>query len=169
MDNQNWENANFNLNIFESNSRNKNLGCFLNDTSYDFQHVFEFRDVSWFTQELYDVLAKYRQSLCIVSAPGNIPEVIKATSNTAYVRFHGKSSWYNDNYSDETLQKWKHELELLPAQRLYAFFNYTNASAVNNGLYIASLFGTAPQKSQDSKQMVLFWFNYLIMQNQSWL
>ena len=37
--------------------------------SYDFQHVFEFRDVSWFTQEVYDVLEKYRHSLCIVYRP----------------------------------------------------------------------------------------------------
>ena len=125
--------------------------------SYDFQHVFEFRDVSWFTQEVYDVLEKYRHSLCIVSDPGKIPEVIKATSKTAYVRFHGKTSWYNDNYSHEALKSWKHELELLPAQRLYVFFNNdTNAFAVNNGLYLTSLFGTAPLKRSDSKQMVLF-------------
>ena len=124
--------------------------------SYDFQHVFEFRHVSWFTQEVYDVLEKYRHSLCIVSAPGKIPEVIKATSQTAYVRFHGKTSWYNDNYSHEALKSWKHELELLPAQRLYAFFNNTNGNAVNNGLYLASLFGTVPVKRLDSKQMVLF-------------
>ena len=91
-----------------------------------------------------------------VSAPIKIPEVIKATSKTAYVRFHGKTSWYKDNYSHEALKSWKHELELLPAQRLYVFFNNTNGNAVNNGLYLASLFGTVIGQRPDSKQMVLF-------------
>lgn len=71
---------------------------------------------------MYDVLEKYRHSLCIVSAPGNISEVIKATSPTAYMRFHGKYSWYNDLYSEEDLQLRKSELDLLPAGRLYIFF-----------------------------------------------
>ncbi|HAH23801.1 MAG TPA: DUF72 domain-containing protein [Prolixibacteraceae bacterium] len=125
--------------------------------SHDFQHVFEFRDVSWWTQEVYDVLEKYKHSLCIVSAPGKIPEVIMTTSETAYVRFHGKGSWYNDNYSNEDLQSWKQRLEPIPAQRLYAFFNNdTNAYAVGNALYLASLYGTTPQKLSDSKQMLLF-------------
>ena len=125
--------------------------------SHDFDHVFEFRDVSWFTLGVYEVLEKYRHSLCIVSAPGNIPEVFKATSPTAYVRFHGKFSWYNDLYNEQDLQWWKRELELLPAQKLYAFFNNdTNAYAINNGLFLASLFGSAPLKSDDSRQLQLF-------------
>lgn len=125
--------------------------------SHDFQHVFEFRHESWFTQTVYDVLQKYKHTLCIVSAPGKIPEVIKATSETAYVRFHGKSSWYNDNYSEADLEGWQHQLEGLPVERLYVFFNNdTNAYAVNNGLYLASLFGMTPLKRPDSKQMLLF-------------
>lgn len=125
--------------------------------SHDFQHVFEFRDISWWTQEVYDVLEKYRHCLCIVSAPGKIPEVIKATSEVAYVRFHGKSSWYKDNYSQEDLQSWKQQLELLPVRRVYAFFNNdTNAYAIGNGLYLSSLFGIVPQQLPNSKQMLLF-------------
>lgn len=125
--------------------------------SHDFQHVFEFRDVSWWTQEVYDVLEKYRHCLCIVSAPGKIPEVIKATSETAYVRFHGKNSWYDDNYSDEDLNLWKQQLELLPVQKMYVFFNNDiNVYSVYNGQYLASQFGISPQKRPDSKQMLLF-------------
>jgi uncharacterized protein YecE (DUF72 family) len=106
---------------------------------------------------VYEVLEKYRHSLCIVSAPGAIPEVIKATSPTAYVRFHGKYSWYNDLYNEEDLQWWKRELNLLPAERRYIFFNNdTNAYAIQNGQYLSSLFGLAPLNPPDSKQMQLF-------------
>lgn len=125
--------------------------------SHDFQHVFEFRDESWFTLPVYEILERYRHSLCIVSAPGAVPEVIKATSPTAYVRFHGKYSWYNDLYNEEDLQWWKRELDLLPAQKLHVFFNNdTNAYAIQNGQYLASLFGLTSLNPPDSKQMQLF-------------
>lgn len=125
--------------------------------SHDFQHVFEFRDTSWFNDEVYAVLEKYRHTLCIVSAPGNIPEVVRATSSTSYIRFHGQNTWYDSNYSNEDLLAWKQRLEMLPVEKLFIFFNNDiNVFAVYNGQYLASLFGTEPYKRPDSKQMSLF-------------
>jgi len=117
------------------------LEKFCSMLSSGFQHVFEFRHESWFTQEVYDVLAKYKHGLCIVSAPGEFPEVLKLTSDISYIRFHGKGAWYNHNYSNEDLQLWKNKLEALPAKKMFAYFNNDiNAYAVRNGEYFASLF-----------------------------
>jgi uncharacterized protein YecE (DUF72 family) len=117
------------------------LERFCSVLSSEFSHVFEFRDKTWFTQEVFDVLAKYKYGLCIVSAPDKTPEILKLTSDTAYVRFHGKGSWYSDNYSDEDLQEWKNKLENISPDRMFAYFNNDmNAYAVNNGRYFASLF-----------------------------
>src|SRR5665647_2644372 len=43
------------------------LEKFCSVLSTEFKNVFEFRNVSWFTQGVYDVLEKYSIGLCIVS------------------------------------------------------------------------------------------------------
>jgi len=109
--------------------------------SPEFQHVFEFRNASWFTQEVYEVLQKYNHGLCIVSSPGNVLEVVKTTSDVAYIRFHGKGSWYDDNYSNEDLQHWKQKLEHIEAAKLFAYFNNDiGGYAIGNAKYLRSLF-----------------------------
>jgi len=111
----------------------------------NFIHVFEFRNESWFNESVYDILARYKHSICIVSGPGNIPRVIKITSPVAYIRFHGEGSWYSDNYSNEALKEWKEALEKINASQLYAYFNNdVNAHAVNNAKYFASLYAGQP-------------------------
>lgn len=117
------------------------LEKFCSILSPDFQHVFEFRNESWFIPDVYNVLEKYKIGLCIVSGPGKIPEVVKATSGISYIRFHGKGSWYNDNYSNGDLESWKTRLNELKINELYAYFNNdVHAYAINNGQYFASLY-----------------------------
>lgn len=109
-------------------------------------HVFEFRHQTWFAQSVYDVLSKYNMGLCIVSSPGNFPQHLLATTDVAYIRFHGQGSWYNDNYSNEDLQLWKQKLETLPVNKLYAYFNNDiGGYAITNGMYMASILGTVMQ------------------------
>ncbi len=109
--------------------------------SSGFHNVFEFRNEIWLNQDVFEVLEKYKTGLCIVSGPGKIPEVVRATSDIAYVRFHGKGSWYNDKYSNEDLELWKTRLDALKVNELYAYFNNDiHAYAIGNGQYLASLY-----------------------------
>lgn len=108
----------------------------------NFIHVFEFRDESWFNEEIYGILEKNGHSICIVSGPAHVPRIVKNTAPTAYIRFHGEGWWYRDNYSNELLQQWKNKLDEMQADRLYAYFNNDgNAYAVYNAKYLASLYG----------------------------
>ncbi len=117
------------------------LDKFCSVLSSHFRYVFEFRNETWFTPSVYDVLEKYKIGLCVVSGPGKIPEVVKATSTTAYIRFHGKGSWYSDNYSKEDLESWKKRLDALKVNELYAYFNNdVHAYAIANGQYFSSLY-----------------------------
>jgi uncharacterized protein YecE (DUF72 family) len=109
--------------------------------SMDFQHVFEFRNESWFNPDIYEILDRYGMNLCIVSGPASKPYIIQNTSKVAYIRFHGEGSWYNDNYSNESLISWKEKLIKIKTTKLYAYFNNdANAYAVHNGKFFASLF-----------------------------
>lgn len=103
-------------------------------------HVFEFRDSSWFNGDVYAVLKHYNCSVCMLSAPDNLPEKVFATTDTAYLRFHGKNGWYNDNYSENQIDSWAEMLKPLNAKWLYAYFNNDfNGFAINNAKYFSRI------------------------------
>lgn len=60
-------------------------------------HVFEFRHDSWFIDEIYDLLKKYKIALCITDITGHLsPEEI--TTDFSYVRLHGPKQAYAGSY-----------------------------------------------------------------------
>ena len=91
--------------------------------SKDFKQVIEFRHSSWFEEEVYDILRNYNVILCLVSAPINLPQPEIKTSDTTYIRFHGKTTWYDYDYSHEELNAWKNTIEKLAPKEVYAYFN----------------------------------------------
>ncbi len=96
--------------------------CTLLDNSYT--HIIEFRHASWFDDEIYDMLQSHDIGICMLSAPGDLPEKVIATSTTAYLRLHGKKEWYNYKYSKQELGNWKMRLnKLKSAKALYIYFN----------------------------------------------
>ena len=115
------------------------LDGIVNQLDENFRNVLEFRHPSWYCQEVYDFLKKNKIIYCIVSAP-NLPSDLRLTSDVAYVRFHGRESWYNYDYSQEELKKWAGGTRELRAQDLYIYFNNDfNACAVKNCENLGSL------------------------------
>lgn len=90
----------------------------------DTRHVFEFRNESWFCDEIYDILKSFQHCLCFADTPGRIGEEV-LTTDFAYVRFHGGAAFYNSNYSRKELEDWADKIEGLKkrVKTLYAFFN----------------------------------------------
>ncbi len=105
-------------------------------------HVIEFRHESWFDEDVYDLLTENKVALCVISAPGNLPEVSKATSKLAYLRLHGKKDWYRYHYSEKELKAWEERLKKLKnVNELFVYFNNDyNANAVENAKTLKSLF-----------------------------
>jgi uncharacterized protein YecE (DUF72 family) len=112
---------------------NKKLDEFCSLLSRKFKNVIEFRHESWFTDDIFEILANHDVSYCILSAPDDLPETIHTTTDTAYVRFHGKTDWYNYNYSNDEINKWSSNLKQISARRIYLYFNNdAEANAVKN-------------------------------------
>lgn len=106
----------------------------------DFRNVIEFRHRSWFEEPVYDILSRRNVSLCIVSAPGDLPAVVRTTTDTAYVRFHGKERWYRYRYSSDELKEWGERIESLKARRIYIYFNNDyDLNAVDNARELEKL------------------------------
>jgi uncharacterized protein YecE (DUF72 family) len=105
------------------------------------QHVIEFRHPTWFNEAVFDKLRDHDISFCILSAPNGLPETLLATNRTAYLRFHGKSTWYNYYYSRDELMAWKQRLQQLSGiEQLYIYFNNDqNAYAIKNAGLLKAL------------------------------
>ena len=71
----------------------------------DVANVFEFRETSWYTEEVFALLDRHGASFCVHDMPGSASER-RAVGPVAYVRFHGCGGKYWGRYPDEALLGW---------------------------------------------------------------
>jgi len=102
----------------------KLLESFLKNLDKKKKNVIEFRHKSWYSKDVYDLLKKYKVGYCIVSAP-SFPTEAVATTNFAYVRWHGSSGWYKHNYPKKELKEWAKIIKDLKkkCKDIYGYFN----------------------------------------------
>ena len=88
------------------------------------QHVIEFRDPSWYSSDVYALLARHSVSLCLHDMHGSASGRLRV-GPIVYVRFHGPSGRYHGGYPEDRLQSWadwlRSQLDLGSA--VYAYFN----------------------------------------------
>jgi uncharacterized protein YecE (DUF72 family) len=109
-----------------------------------YQHVIEFRHESWIDVAVFDILRSHNVGLCVFDMPGfSCPMV--ATSDFAYIRFHGSQGLYFSRYSDEELSQWAQRIARLSqnVEASYIYFNNdAEAFAVKNAMTLRSLLRT---------------------------
>lgn len=86
-------------------------------------HAVEFRDATWYTDEVCALLERRRVALCLHDMKGSATGM-RAVGPFVYVRFHGVQK-YSGRYDDATLERWA---EWLAAERqrgrpVFAYFN----------------------------------------------
>jgi len=104
-------------------------------------YSFEFRNESWFNEELYGMLKENNINLCIADSP-SYPYREVFTSTFLYLRFHGGKSLYGSKYSPLELREWKNKSAAWMKSKniLFAFFNNdAYGFAVENALYFQKL------------------------------
>lgn len=81
------------------------LNNFLDNLPEDYRYVFEFRNPSWFDEEIYRLLAHYRAAFCIYDLNQDLsPKEI--TTDFIYIRLHGPDGAYKGQYSTQSLSGW---------------------------------------------------------------
>ncbi len=88
----------------------------------DVRHVFEFRDRSWFDDDIFELLHRYKIGFCIYDMPEFSTPVV-ATTDFAYLRFHGSGKLYGGDYPREKLEYWAQQVLSLEAETVYIYFN----------------------------------------------
>jgi len=102
----------------------------------------EFRSSRWIRDETKQILIDTGSVFCIVDSPTS-EKVDWITSSTAYIRLHGRKSWYDYDYSHKELEEIGRMIERLVcsgAERVYVFFNNDiGAHAPKNGIVLKEI------------------------------
>ena len=121
------------------------LEQFLHALPRDVRHVIEFREPSWYTEEVYTLLNHHAVALCVHDMPGS------ASGRTRigpflYVRFHGASGRYDGSYPVGQLESWAEWLgqQMSAGIHVYAYFNNdVGGHAPRNALTLRGLLASA--------------------------
>ena len=100
------------------------LGDFLSFLPKGYKYSIEFRDHSWFRDDVFSLLGEYDVALCNISSP-KIPATFYVTGPFIYIRFHGLKKWYVYNYREEDLLPWASFIKkhLNNGKKCYVYFN----------------------------------------------
>lgn len=103
--------------------------------------AFEFREPSWYNDEVRALLSKFNCAFCIYELNGHLsPRWI--TADFTYVRLHGPGGKYEGSYSDQVLQNWARDIALWADDGLDVFVYFDNDQ-----------YGFAPQNASTLQDM----------------
>lgn len=87
-----------------------------------YRYAFEFRNHTWHTDEVYDVLSEAGVAFCIYDLDGFLsPEVL--STDFAYVRLHGPDGPYRGSYGKKALEKWAGKFSSWKVKEVYCYFD----------------------------------------------
>lgn len=69
------------------------------------RYTFEFRNPTWYNDEVYSLLKEYNCAFCIYELAGHLSP-IEVTANYVYIRLHGPGDKYQGSYSNDVLHEW---------------------------------------------------------------
>lgn len=100
------------------------LRDFLDLVPADVQAVFEFREPSWYADDILDLLQSRQASLCIHDMPGSQPPP-HGVGPLFYVRFHGADQKYAGRYGRTRLATWAERIcrEAEGGRPAWVYFN----------------------------------------------
>jgi uncharacterized protein YecE (DUF72 family) len=103
----------------------------------------EFRHPSWHCEEVFALLEAHGAAYCVMSG-ANLPCILRATTDFAYVRMHGPDHHhlYAGSYSDTDLTWWADRIQEWNAagKDVFAYFNNDgDANAVRNARTLKTL------------------------------
>ena len=78
--------------------------------------AFEFRNDTWFDDDVYDALKSGGAALCVSEREDNAPPPLIETANWGYVRLR------LENYSDDDLEHWARTLEATSWHEIFVYF-----------------------------------------------
>lgn len=119
------------------------LAAFLDALPGGHRYAFEFRDETWFCDEVLDLLRAHKAAFCIYDLDRKTSPK-EVTADFVYVRLHGPKGPYKGSYDDNTLKRWADDISRWRKGRhdVYVFFdNDQKGYAPRNALRLRELVG----------------------------
>jgi uncharacterized protein YecE (DUF72 family) len=115
----------------------------------------EFRNPDWYSTETETLLRDLGATFCNVDSPTQqLTHIL--TSKRAYIRLHGRRSWYSDFYENDEIAEIANtarELEHYGASEEYIFFNNTYfANACANAKSLIERLGISQPLSENTSK-----------------
>ncbi len=128
------------------------LDSFLDMLPRHHRYAFEFRDDSWYADDVFALLRRRNVALCI-SDHADAPAPWFATAKHVYVRGHGPTGRYHGSYPLKTLRRWADVARAWQAEGREVFVYFDNdqkAAAPKDALRLMKLLACAPQSPKST-------------------
>lgn len=116
---------------------------FLENLPPKHRYVFEFRNETWNSREVFAFLRRHNAALCMFELAG-YQSPLELTADFAYVRLHGPGNKYQGDYTESQLREWAGRIETWGKTLKHAFIYFDNDQA-----------GFAAKNALELKRMVL--------------
>jgi uncharacterized protein YecE (DUF72 family) len=110
------------------------------------RHAFEFRERSWFADDVYALLAEHGVATVVADDARRPLPVPPPTADFAFIRFHWATRGRRGNYSDAEIDEWAERIaDLRRGREVFAYYNNDwEGFAVRNALRLRELMGAPP-------------------------
>ena len=134
----------------------KNLEAFFDMLDPTFRYTVEFRNLSWLTDETWELLKAHDVAYTNVDEPLLPPEV-HLTTDFAYFRWHGKGEkiWFDYRYTNEELNAWVPKVEEAASKvkKIVGYFNnHYHGYAPENCQYLIEKLGLLSEKEKQAQK-----------------
>jgi uncharacterized protein YecE (DUF72 family) len=104
------------------------------DESHGWSVAIEFRNSSWYQEDVYEMLNFYKAAMVIHDKKGSGAPMVNTDADFIYVRFHGPTGNYRGTYTDDFLYEYSGYIKswLEDGKTVYAYFNNTMGDAYQN-------------------------------------
>ena len=114
---------------------NKLISCLrFSEQELNWHIAFEFRDPSWYCEEVYELVAENKMGIVLHDKPPAGTPITNIDAGFVYLRFHGPGGNYRGSYEDDLLYEYATYIKewLLEGKEVYVYFNNTMGAAIEN-------------------------------------
>jgi uncharacterized protein YecE (DUF72 family) len=110
------------------------LRCIVKANRDKWKIAIEFRNRSWYNEDVYELAALHDAAVVIQDIPKSATPMSGHSSGLVYLRFHGPSGNYRDSYPGSFLSEYASYIKewLEEGKTVYAYFNNTMGDAFRN-------------------------------------
>lgn len=104
------------------------------DPKREWRVAVEFRNRTWYTEDVYDLFDQYRAGIVVQDMPASATPLRDDGLDFIYLRFHGPNGGYRGSYTDDMLYEYAQYIKewQQDGKAVYVYFNNTMGAAVEN-------------------------------------